>query len=101
MLMQFSMFPVGGSESASAEVAKIIDLIDRSGLAYKSSAMATIVEGEWDEIIDLINRCRKKLRENNDRIYMTLTMDDRKGASKRLIGKIKSIENKLDRKINS
>ncbi len=101
MLIQFSIFPVGGNESVSGEVSKIIDLIDKSGLTYKTSAMSTIIEGEWDEIIKLVNNCRLKLRENNDRIYLVLTMDDRKGATGRLDGKVKSIEDKLDRKIKS
>jgi uncharacterized protein (TIGR00106 family) len=101
MLVQFSMFPVGGKESVSSEVAKIINIIDKSGLPYKTSAMATIVEGEWDKIIKLINRCRLELRKKNSRVYMIMTMDDRKGAKSRLTGKVKSIENKLGRKIKS
>ena len=101
MLVQFSMFSVGGKESASSEVAKIINIIDKSGLPYKTSAMATIVEGEWDKIIKIINRCRLELRKKNSRVYMIMTMDDRKGAKSRLTGKVKSIENKLGRKIKS
>ena len=95
------MFPVGSSESASAEVSKIIDLIDKSGLPYKTSAMSTVIEGEWDEIMPLIDECRLKLKESNNRIYMVLTMDDRKGAKNRLGGKVASIEDKLKRKIKS
>jgi uncharacterized protein (TIGR00106 family) len=101
MLIQFSMFPVGKKESAGAEVAKIIDLIDKSGLPYRMSAMSTIIEGEWDSIMQLINKCRLRLRKNNNRIYMVLTMDDRKSAKNRLVGKISSIENKLGRKVKS
>ena len=101
MLIQFSMFPVGKKESASAEVAKIIDIIDKSGLPYKSTAMSTVIEGEWNEIISLINKCRLKLRKKNNRIYMILTMDDRKGAKNRLTGKVRSLEEKLGRKIRT
>jgi len=101
MLVQFSMFPTGGDESASGEVSKVIDLIDKSGLPYKTSAMSTVIEGEWDEIMSLINKCRLKLKENNNRVYMVLTMDDRKDAKNRLSGKIVSLENKLNRKIKS
>ena len=101
MLIQFAMFPTGKKESASAEVAKIINLIDKSGLPYKTSAMSTVIEGEWDAIMKLINKCRLLLRRNNNRIYMVLTMDDRKGAKKRLTGKVESLERKLKRKIKS
>jgi len=101
MLVQFSMFPTGGKESASGEVSKIIDLIDKSGLPYKTSSMSTVIEGDWDSIMKLINKCRLRLRRNNNRIYMVLTMDDRKGAKKRLTGKVESLEKKLKRKIQS
>ena len=100
MLIQFSIFPTGSAgESASGEVSKVIDIIDRSGLSYKSSSMATIIEGEWDQILPVINECRLKLRENSNRVYMVLTMDDRVGATDRINGKIESIEKKLNKKI--
>ena len=95
------MFPTGGSESASGEVSKIIDIIDRSGLPYKTSSMSTVIEGDWDEIMDLINNCRLKLRESNSRVYMVLSMDDRKDAQGRLTGKVASLEKQLNRKIKS
>ena len=43
MLAQFSIFPVGSKESLSKEVAKILDIIDKSGLTYKFTSMSTIV----------------------------------------------------------
>lgn len=101
MLVSFSMFPVGKKESVSAEVARIIDLIDKSGLPYKTSAMSTVIEGDWDSIMNLINRCRLRLRRDNNRVYMVLTMDDRKKAKKRIGGKVKAIEKRLKRGIKS
>ena len=101
MLIQFAMFPIGKKESASGEVSKIINIIDKSGLPYKTTAMSTVVEGEWDQIMKLINKCRLKLRQSNNRVYMILTMDDRKDAKNRLTGKVKSIELKLGRTIKS
>lgn len=99
MLVAFSIFPVGAAESLSSEVVNIIDIIDKSGLSYKMSAMSTTVEGEWDEIMALINKCRLKLKENNNRIYLNLVMDDRADATDRLKGKVDSIENKLNREV--
>jgi uncharacterized protein (TIGR00106 family) len=99
MLIQFSMFPIGSGESASGEVSKIIDIIDKSGLPYKMSSMSTVIEGDWDEIIPIINLCRMKLRESNNRVYMVMTMDDRKGGKSRIEGKVESIERKLNRNI--
>lgn len=111
MLIQFSIFPTGnaggasgtgstgGGDSASGEVSKVIDIIDNSGLTYKTSSMSTIIEGEWEQIMPVINKCRLKLKENSNRVYMVLTMDDRVGASDRINGKIESIEKELNREI--
>ncbi|MCP4704105.1 MAG: thiamine-binding protein, partial [candidate division Zixibacteria bacterium] len=77
MLIQFSIFPTGntgstvctdGADSSSGEVSKVIDIIDNSGLTYKTSSMSTVIEGEWDQIMPVINKCRLKLRENSNRV---------------------------------
>jgi uncharacterized protein YqgV (UPF0045/DUF77 family) len=58
MLVQVAMFPTDKvGTSVSGDVAKVIDLIDRSGMPYKVTAMSTIIEGEWEPIMALLNRC--------------------------------------------
>jgi len=100
MLFQLTMFPTDkGGQSVSADVAKVIDIIDRSGLSYKLSAMATIIEGDWNTVMAVINKARLMLRRKHSRIYISITIDDRKGARGRLGGKIKSIEKRLGREI--
>lgn len=105
MLFQLTMFPTGSkrkSASVSEHVAKVIDIIDKSGLAYKLTPMATCIEGEWNEVMRVINKARLMLRRNgHERIYISITIDDRKGVKKRLTGKIKSIENRLGREVNT
>ena len=102
MLVQVTMFPTGRrSDSVSADVAKVIDIIDRSGLPCKVTAMATIIEGEWTPIMATLNKARLMLRRSHSRIYISITIDDRKGAKNRLTGKVKSIEKRLGRKVRS
>jgi len=98
MLLEFSSFPAS-EKSLSGAVAKIIDLIDKSGLPYQTHALGTLVEGEWDELMELVKKCHMLLREDFERVYTRITIDDRKGAKNRLTGKIKSVENKLGRNI--
>ncbi|OGC89378.1 MAG: hypothetical protein A2142_04490 [candidate division Zixibacteria bacterium RBG_16_48_11] len=98
MLVQFSLFPVG-EKSLTKPVSKVIDLIDKSGLAYQTTAMGTIVEGDYDQIFKLIKRCHNLLRKDYGRIYGVIKIDDRKGAKGRLRGKVESVEKALKRKI--
>lgn len=99
MLVQFSVFPVGAGESLSAEVAKMLDIVDKSGLSYKFTPMSTIVEGGWDEVMALIKKCRDRMRRSNNRVYLSIVIDDRKGATRRLTGKVESVETALNRKL--
>ena len=98
MLVQFSLFPVG-EKSLTKSVAKIIDVIDKSGLPYQATAMGTLVEGNYDEIFGLIKKCHNVLRKGHDRIYGVIKLDDRQGAKGRLKGKVDSVEKALGRRI--
>ena len=99
MLAIFSTFPVGKSESLSKDVAEIIKIIDDSGLDCQTTAMGTLVEGEWDEVMDLIKVCHFKLRESSTRVNTKISIDDREGATGRIRGKITAVEKHLGREI--
>jgi uncharacterized protein (TIGR00106 family) len=102
MLVQLTMFPTDKrTESVSADVAKVIDIIDRSGLPYKLTAMATIIEGEWAPVMRVVNKARLMLKKTHSRVYIIMAIDDRKDAKNRLTGKIQSVEKKLGRKVRT
>ncbi|MCP4684467.1 MAG: MTH1187 family thiamine-binding protein [bacterium] len=97
------MFPTTkktGTASASADVAKVINIIDKSGLPYRMGPMSTTIEGGWDPVMKVINKARLMLRKNHSRVYIIITIDDRKGAKRRITGKIASVEQKLGREVN-
>ena len=99
MLAIFSTFPVGKSESLASDVAEIIKIIDESGLEYQTTAMGTLVEGDWDEVMDLIKDCHQTMRKSSTRVNTKISIDDREGASGRISGKIEDVENILGRKV--
>jgi uncharacterized protein YqgV (UPF0045/DUF77 family) len=47
VLLEFAMAPHGQGESLSAHVARILDVIDKSGVRYQLTPMGTILEGDW------------------------------------------------------
>ena len=99
MLIEFSTFPMGEDKNMSKPVAKVIDIIDKSGLPYECHAMGTLVEGEWDELMALVKECHFLLAEDFDRVSTRIVIDDRKGASGRIKGKIDSVEEQLGHKL--
>jgi uncharacterized protein (TIGR00106 family) len=97
------MFPTAKSSraaSSSAAVARVINIIDKSGLPYKLGPMSTTIEGEWNRVMAVINKARLALRREYPRLYISITVDDRVGAKKRITGKIESVEKRLGRKVS-
>ncbi len=99
MLAEFSIVPLDKGVSLSDYVSKVLDLVDQSGLEYKLTPMGTIVEGDWDEVMNLIKKCHHTMREHSDRVETKIIIDDRKGAKNRITGKIESVEKKLGKKL--
>jgi uncharacterized protein (TIGR00106 family) len=99
MLAIFSTFPVGKSESLSADVAEVIRIIEDSGIDCQTTAMGTLVEGDWDQVMELVKKCHHKLRETSSRVYTKISIDDREGARGRIRGKVASVEKRLGREV--
>ena len=96
-LMEFSMIPLDKGASLSQYIAKVLPVVDESGLDYRLNPMGTVVEGEWDELLDLLTSCFRTLERESDRISLQAKFDCRKGVTGALEGKIRSIEAKADR----
>ena len=95
VIAEISAFPIGKGESLSESVAGVLRIIKESGLEYQLGPMGTTIEGEWDEVIKVITGCRQELIKSNNRIYMTLKIDERKEATHGMLHKMKAVEDKL------
>lgn len=96
MLAEFSITPMDkGGKSLSEYIVKTIKIVKESGLHYELHAMGTIIEGNADKVFELIQKCHENMARYSDRVSTSIKIDDRKGASGRLKGKVLSVENKL------
>jgi len=101
-LVEFAMFPTDSTESKSAFVAKVLDIVDQSGLAYQLTPMGTIIEAETvGEVFAVIERAYEILGQESNRIYSAIKIDYRQGRVGRLHTKVSSVESKLGRTLNS
>ena len=100
MLAEFTIIPLDKGMHFSPYVARMTEIIEKSGLPSKLTPMATVVEGEWDEVMALIKAYRDEIAKDSKRISIQISIDDRIGATGRLEGKIKSVEDKLGREVN-
>jgi uncharacterized protein (TIGR00106 family) len=97
VLLEFSIYPLDKGPSLSPYVARSLEIIDRSGLDYQCHAMGTIIEGEFDQVMDVVRQCFQALQGDCDRIECVIKMDYRKGQTGRLRSKLESVEAKLGR----
>lgn len=101
VLLEFSMSPLGQGDSVSRYVARSLEIIADSGLNYRLHAMGTVLEGEWDEVFAVVKQCYEAMSAECDRITCGIKVDARKGATGRLAGKVRSVEQKLGRELRS
>src|SRR5512136_3317986 len=97
MVVEFSVVPIGRGEELAGPVARVLDIVDKSGLPYQLTAMGTLVEGEWDELLGLVRRCHEAMRGETGRVLTHIAIDDRTGAHGRITGKVRDVETILGR----
>lgn len=100
MLAIVSVFPTDKGASVSAYVARAVDAVAASGLSYKVTAMGTILEGEPDAVFDALKAAHAAVAAESERVYMTVAIDDRRGATDRIAGKVSSLERRLGRELD-
>ena len=101
LLAEFSIWPMDKGESVGKYVARALDIVDKSGLPYKLGPLGTCIEGEWPQVMAVIQRCYEELAKDSSRIACTLKMDWRKGRTGALDSKVQTVEQELGRKLNT
>jgi len=100
VLLEFSMSPFDKGESLSPYIARIVDIIDHSGIAYRLNPMGTVLEGEYDEVMEVVRNCFFELKKDCRRISASIKIDYRAGDNSRIESKIERVENILGRNLN-
>jgi uncharacterized protein (TIGR00106 family) len=97
MLVAFSISPSGGDDSGgvSAAVAEAIRVVRESGLPNETNAMFTNIEGDWDEVMDVVKRAVDAVAASSPRVGLVLKADIRPGHSGQLTAKVQRIEQRL------
>lgn len=95
MIASFEIIPLGVGVSLSSYIAEIIKIVEKSGLEYRLTPMATIVEGDLDSVLNLIKECHQEMLKKAERVITHIAIDDKKEAKNQIVTKIASVEQKL------
>ncbi|MBD8059378.1 MTH1187 family thiamine-binding protein [Cellulomonas sp. JH27-2] len=92
MLVAFSVAPLGAGESVSEAVVDAVRVVRESGLPHRTDAMFTTIEGEWDEVMDVVKRATEAVGRHGNRVSLVLKADIRPGWTGQLDAKVARVE---------
>ncbi|GAA3133881.1 hypothetical protein GCM10020001_065470 [Nonomuraea salmonea] len=81
MIVAFSITPLGVGEGVAEPVARAVKVVRESGLPNRTDAMFTTIEGEWDEVMDVVKRAVDAVAEVAPRVSLVLKADIREGVT--------------------
>jgi uncharacterized protein (TIGR00106 family) len=97
MIASFSVVPIGAGEELKEKIAELVPIIEQAGVDYVMGAMQTTIEGDPDQVIEVIMACHRRMRAASPRVLTHIAIDDRAGAVGRLKGKVRDVESVLGR----
>ncbi|MDM7830416.1 MTH1187 family thiamine-binding protein [Cellulomonas edaphi] len=92
MLVAFSVAPLGAGESVTEAVVDAVRVVRDSGLPHRTDAMFTTIEGEWDEVMDVVKRATEAVGRHGNRVSLVLKADIRPGHTGQLDAKVARVE---------
>ena len=98
MLVAFSVAPSGTGRadgSVHDAVAAAVRVVRESGLPHRTTSMFTEIEGEWDEVFDVVKRATDAVMPFGSRVSLVLKADIRPGYTGELDAKIERLEQAL------
>jgi uncharacterized protein (TIGR00106 family) len=95
MIIAFSITPLGVGEGVGEYVADAVRVVRDSGLPNHTDAMFTSVEGDWDEVMDVVKRAVDAVGARAPRVSLVLKADIRPGVTDGLTAKVETIERHL------
>lgn len=101
VLLEFSIAPLEKGTSVSEFVARAVRVVEQSGLDYRLHAMGTIVEGELDQVLDVLRQCFEELAGDCERLTCSAKFDYRRGHCGRLEAKVRGVEEKIGHKLKT
>lgn len=94
--------PAGGSPASTnpegsvhEAVAEAVRIVRESGLPNQTDSMFTTIEGEWDEVFDVVKRATEAVGKYGSRVSLVIKADIRPGYSGELAGKVERLENAI------
>ena len=91
-LVAISIAPSGTGEDLATYVADVVRVIRASGLPNRTNSMFTEIEGDWDEVMEVVKRATFVLAERGLRTQLVLKADIRPGHTNTMQAKVAKVD---------
>lgn len=108
MIAAFSIAPSGPASDPTVTpdeagsyhraVAAALEVVRASGLPNQTDAMFTTIEGEWEEVMEVIRLATEEIGRYGSRVSLVLKADIRPGHTDEIRGKVERVEAELERR---
>jgi uncharacterized protein YqgV (UPF0045/DUF77 family) len=98
MLFGITLYPMG-NDSLARPVADFIDDLEVADLPHRVTAMETVVEGGWDQVMPVVRGAYERLLESHDRVFLEIRVDEHRGIEDRLQEAVEDVERELGHEI--
>ena len=96
-IVEISVVPIGtGSTSVSDFVAACVKVLNDSGMTYELHGMGTIVEGDLEDLLDVILKMHEvPFKAGALRVVTSIKIDDRRDKKASAQDKVKAVYTKI------
>jgi uncharacterized protein YqgV (UPF0045/DUF77 family) len=98
MLFGITLYPMG-DESLARPVADFIDDLEVADLPHRVTAMETVVEGRWEQVMPVVRDAYERLLRNHDRVFLEIRVDEHRGVEGRLQEAVEDVERELGHQV--
>lgn len=91
-LVAVAIAPFGVGDELAPYVAEAIRVIRDSGLSHRTTSMFTEIEGDWDEVMQVVRDATFVLASKGIRTEVVLKADIRPGFTDTMTGKLERME---------
>lgn len=100
-LVAVAIAPCGTGDEMADEVAEVVRVIRESGLTCRTNSMFTEIEGEWDEVMQVVKDATFVLANKGIRTEVVLKADIRPGYENTMEGKLERLDSSFKKQEGS
>ncbi len=100
MLVELTINPLGRGTHLSKDLAEVLKVVDASGLPYCLTPFGTCIEGEWDQVMELVKRCHTLAKSYSHHVMTSIQIEDEDRAVNKLEENVAAIERLAGHKLS-